>query len=67
MNLAGMLDRTIKPYILILTLIFAASFLAGTVAPPSVRRQMTEVFQVSSATIGGLPGGRSSSTSSFKM
>jgi stage II sporulation protein M len=42
---AGMFDRTIKPYILILALIFAVSFLAGTIAPSSIRQQMNEVFQ----------------------
>ena len=57
MNLAGMIDRTIKPYIVILTLIFAASFLAGTVAPESIRRQMTEVFQSVVGNYRGLAGG----------
>jgi len=57
MNLAGTFDRTIKPYILILTLIFAASFLAGTVAPSSIRRQMTEMFQAVVGNYRGLAGG----------
>jgi stage II sporulation protein M len=48
---------TIKPYILILTLIFAASFLAGTIAPLAIRRQMAEVFQVVVANYRGLAGG----------
>ena len=57
LNLAGMFDRTIKPYIVILTLIFAASFLAGTMAPPTIRQQMTEVFQVVVGNYRGLAGG----------
>jgi stage II sporulation protein M len=52
-----MFDRTIKPYILILTLVFVASFLAGTVAPLSIRRQMTEVFQVVAGNYQGMAGG----------
>ncbi|HEY6097020.1 MAG TPA: stage II sporulation protein M [Candidatus Deferrimicrobium sp.] len=57
MNLAGMLDRTIKPYILILTLVFAASFLAGTIAPSAIRQPMTEVFQRVVGNYRGLAGG----------
>jgi len=57
MNLAGIFDRTIKPYILILTLIFGVSFLAGTVAPSSIRQQMTEVFQAVVGNYRGLAGG----------
>lgn len=52
-----MFDLTIKPYILILTLIFAASFLTGTIAPSSIRQQMTEVFQVVVGNYRGLAGG----------
>jgi stage II sporulation protein M len=57
LNLSGMFDRTIKPYILILTLIFAVSFLAGILAPSSIRQQMTEVFQAVVGNYGGLAGG----------
>ena len=57
MNLAGMFDRTIKPYIVILALIFAASFLAGTMAPSTIRQQMGEVFQVIVGNYRGLAGG----------
>jgi len=53
----GMFDRTIKPYLLILTLIFAASFLAGTIAPPAIRQQMTEVFKGVVGNYRGLAGG----------
>ena len=57
LNLPGLLDRTIKPYLLILTLIFAVSFLAGMLAPSSIRQQMTEVFQAVVGNYGGLAGG----------
>src|SRR4030042_5940904 len=57
MKLAGMFDRTIKPYILILTLIFAASFLAGAIAPPAIRQQMTGGFQAVVGNYRGLAGG----------
>ena len=57
MNISGIFDRTIKTYILILTLLFAASFLAGTAAPSAIRRQMTEVFQVVVGNYRGLAGG----------
>jgi stage II sporulation protein M len=52
-----MFDRTIKSYFLILTLIFAASFLAGTIAPSSIRQQMTEMFQAIVGNYRGLAGG----------
>lgn len=52
-----MFDRTIKPYFLILTLIFAASFLAGTIAPSSIRQQMIEVFNAVAGNYRGLGGG----------
>jgi stage II sporulation protein M len=52
-----MFDRTVRPYILILGLIFAASFLAGTIAPSAIRRQMTEVFQGVAGNYRGLAGG----------
>ena len=57
LNLPGLLDRTIKPYLLILTLIFAVSFLAGILAPSSIRQQMTEVFQAVVGNYRGLAGG----------
>ncbi|OIP34714.1 MAG: hypothetical protein AUK27_06480 [Deltaproteobacteria bacterium CG2_30_66_27] len=57
MNHGGMVDRTIRPYILVLTLIFAASFLAGTIAPSSIRRQMAEMFQAVVGNYRGLAGG----------
>jgi stage II sporulation protein M len=56
-NLAGRIDRTIKPYIVILTLIFTASFLAGTLAPSTIRQQLGEVFQVVVGNYRGLAGG----------
>jgi stage II sporulation protein M len=57
MNLAEIFERTIRPYILVLTLIFAVSFLAGTMAPPAILRQMTEVFQAVVGNYRGLTGG----------
>ena len=58
MNLGGIFDRTIKPYILILSLIFVAAFLAGILAPSSTRQQMTEAFQVVVDNYRGLTGGK---------
>jgi stage II sporulation protein M len=52
-----MFDRTIKPYILGLALFFAVSFLAGTIAPPAIRQQMTEVFKGVVGNYRGLAGG----------
>jgi uncharacterized membrane protein SpoIIM required for sporulation len=57
LNLAGVLDRTIRPYLLILTLLFAASFLAGTIAPPSIRRQMADMFQIVAGSYRDIAGG----------
>ena len=56
-NLAGMIDRTIKPYLRILALVFAASFLAGTFVPSPIRRQMTEMFQAMAGDYRELSGG----------
>ena len=55
--LAGMFDRTIKPYMRILALVFVASFLAGTVVPSPIRRQMTEMFQAMAGDYRDLSGG----------
>lgn len=52
-----MFDRTIKPYLLILTLVFAASFLAGTAAPSAIRQQMIDVFKGVVGNYRGLAGG----------
>jgi stage II sporulation protein M len=52
-----MLDRTVRRYILILALIFAVSFLAGTIAPSAIRQQMTEVFEGVVGNYRGLAGG----------
>jgi len=57
-NLPGMIDKAIKPYFLILALIFAASFLAGTFVPPPIRRQMTEMFQAMAGDYRELSGGK---------
>jgi stage II sporulation protein M len=55
--LAGMYDRTIKPYMRILALVFVASFLAGTVVPSPIRTQMTEMFQAMAGDYRDLSGG----------
>ena len=57
MNLGGKFDRTIRTCILVLTLVFAASFLTGTMAPASIRLQMNEMFQVVVGSYQGLAGG----------
>lgn len=49
--------RPTRPYLLIVTLIFAASFLAGTFAPASVRKEVTETFQFVADSYRGLDGG----------
>ena len=56
-NLARVIDRTIKPYLLILAMVFAASFLAGTFVPSPIRRQMTEMFQAMAGDYRELSGG----------
>lgn len=52
-----MFERTIRPYLLILGLVLAVSFLAGTIAPSSIRRQMTEMFEAIAGNYRGLAGG----------
>jgi len=58
LNLGGLFDRNIRTYILILSLIFVAAFLAGILAPSSTRQQMTEAFQVVVDNYRGLTGGK---------
>jgi len=58
LTLPVIFDRTLKPYILILTLIFVVAFLAGTLAPSSTRQQMTDAFQVVADNYRGLAGGK---------
>ena len=58
LTLLVIFDRTIKPYILILALIFSTAFLAGTLAPSSTSQQMTEAFQVVADNYRGLAGGK---------
>jgi stage II sporulation protein M len=57
LTLPVIFDRTIKPYILILALIFAASFLAGTLAPAPLRKGATETFRYFADSFQGLSGG----------
>jgi stage II sporulation protein M len=58
LTLLVIFDRTIKPYILILALIFVASFLVGILAASSTRQQMTELFQNVVDNYRGLAGGK---------
>ena len=58
MTLPVIFDRTIKPYIQILTLIFVVAFLAGILAPSSTRQQITEAFKVVVDNYRGLDGGK---------
>ncbi len=57
LNIERVVERTIKPYLQVLALVFAASFLAGTVAPLWVRQQMIEMFNVVVGNNRGLAGG----------
>jgi len=57
LNLGEVFDRTIKPYLLILSLIFAAAFLAGMLAPSSTRQHMNGAFQAVADNYRGLAGG----------
>jgi hypothetical protein len=50
--------RAFKSYILILTLIFSAAFLAGILAPSFARQQVTEAFRVVADNYRGLGGGK---------
>ena len=58
MTLPVIFDRTIKPYIQILTLIFVAAFLAGMLTPSSVREELTKAFQRFAENYRGLEGGK---------
>jgi len=49
--------RALKSYLLVLTLIFSAAFLGGTLAPPSVRKEATEAFQSVADSYAALSGG----------
>lgn len=57
LNPAGILDRTIRPYLLVLSLVFACSFLAGTFVPSSVSRKMIEMFQAMAGDYREISGG----------
>lgn len=50
-------ERPIRPYLLVLTLIFAASFLAGTAAPAPIRNEATKAFQLVADSYRELAGG----------
>lgn len=58
MNLQPAPGRALKSYLLILTLIFATSFLAGILAPASIRKDATNAFQYVVENYRGLEGGK---------
>jgi len=57
LTLPVIFDRSIEPHILILALIFVAAFLAGTLAPDSVRNGVTKAFQLIADSYRGIAGG----------
>ena len=57
LNPGGIFDRTIRPYFSILALLFVASFLGGTFAPPAIRKQLTDIFQEVVGNYQGVAGG----------
>ena len=52
-----MSDRAVVPHLLILSALFAAAFLGGIIAPPSVRQQVTDALQVVGEQYRDLSGG----------
>jgi uncharacterized membrane protein SpoIIM required for sporulation len=58
LNFPVIFDRTIKPYILVLALIFTVAFLAGMFTPSSTREDLTKAFQVFAENYRGLEGGK---------
>ena len=52
-----MSDRAVVPYLLALGVLFAATFLGGMFAPPSVRQQVTDALQVVGEQYRDLAGG----------
>lgn len=49
--------RALKSYLLVLTLVFSAAFLGGTLAPASVRVEATKAFRSVAETYAPLSGG----------
>ena len=58
MNFTVIFDRTLKPYLLILSLVFAAAFLAGTFAPASIGTEAGKMFQFIADNYEALAGGK---------
>jgi len=52
-----MSDRPVVPHLLVLSALFAAAFLGGMFAPPSVRQQVTDALQVVGEQYRDLAGG----------
>ena len=57
MTLPVIIDRTIKPYVLILASIFVTSFLAGTIAPTLFQKEAAEASRFIAGMFKGLSGG----------
>lgn len=57
MTLPVLSDRAVRPYLLLLSVLFAASFLAGTSAPGSIQKEAAEAFQLVAESYRGLAGG----------
>jgi len=58
LTLPVIFDRTVKPYTLVLALIFTVAFLAGVFTPLSTREDLTKAFQVFDENYRGLEGGK---------
>jgi stage II sporulation protein M len=52
-----MSDRAVVPYLMVMGALFAAAFLGGIFAPPSVRQQVTDALQVVGDQYRDLAGG----------
>ena len=57
MTLPVIFDRTIKPYILILSSIFVASFIVGTLGPVLLQKEASGAFKFIADALEGLSGG----------
>jgi stage II sporulation protein M len=50
-------EKALKPYLLILSLLFVASFLVGVVVVPAAKAQAATIYQAIAEALGELPGG----------
>jgi stage II sporulation protein M len=58
LNFPVIFDRIIKPYILVLALIFTVAFLTGVFTPSSTREDLTKAFEGFAENYRGLEGGK---------